>query len=132
MSDALSRSFRDVDVETGIANGKLMAYLAARGEVLSRRYEGDRAILHCRIPQKYLGRINDPDVVISLRGATIDSHGVDANGVEANGDPGQPVPLSSTEQRHARYGVEDATYSGTPDASPEEPVADDTAREDVA
>jgi GTP-binding protein HflX len=71
VSDELSHSFRDVDIETSISNGKLMAYLSAHGEVLSRRYEGERAILHCRIPQKYLGRITDPDAVISLRnGAT--------------------------------------------------------------
>ncbi len=57
VSDALSRSFRDVDVETSVGNGKLMAYLARHGEVLSRQYLGDRAVLHCRIPQKFLGRI---------------------------------------------------------------------------
>jgi GTP-binding protein HflX len=57
VSDALSRTFRDVDVETGVDNGRLMAYLAAHGEVLSKQFQGERAILHCRIPQKFLGRI---------------------------------------------------------------------------
>ena len=57
VSDALSRSFRDVDVDTGVDNGKLMAYLARHGEVLSRQYNGQRVIMHCRIPQKFLGRI---------------------------------------------------------------------------
>ena len=70
VSDALSKSFRDVDVETSVTNGKLMAYLAARGEILSRAYHGDRATLHCRIPQKYLGRIHDPDVVIREHAVT--------------------------------------------------------------
>ena len=70
VSDALSRSFRDVDIETDVANGRLMAYLAAHGEILSRRYEGTRAYLHCRLPQKYLGRINDPNTVIGLRNGT--------------------------------------------------------------
>ena len=65
VSDALSMTFRDVDVETDVSNGKLMAYLAAKGEVMSRRYEGERVIMHCRIPQKYLGRINDDSVVIT-------------------------------------------------------------------
>lgn len=59
VSDALSQSFRDVDIETSVGNGRLMAFLAAHGEVLSRRYEDERVILHCRIPQKYLGRIDD-------------------------------------------------------------------------
>jgi len=97
VSDALSRSFRDVDVETSVSNGKLMAYLAARGEVLSRRYEGDRAILHCRIPQKYLGRITDPDAVISIRdGRSTDG----APTVRTNGaDYSNGAPLAKDEQR---------------------------------
>ena len=39
MSDALSRSFRDVDIETGVENGKLMAYLARHGEILSKQLQ---------------------------------------------------------------------------------------------
>jgi GTP-binding protein HflX len=64
VSDALSRHFRDVDVETGVENGRLVAFLAKHGEVLSQRYEGDRVVIHCRIPQKYLGRIEDRETVI--------------------------------------------------------------------
>jgi GTPase len=66
-SDALSRTFRDVDIETGVENGRLMAYLAAHGEVLSKQFAGDRATLHCRIPQKFLGRIHEPGTVIRAR-----------------------------------------------------------------
>ena len=47
-----------------VSNGKLMAYLAAHGEVLSQRYHENRVLIHCRIPQKHLGRITDPDVSI--------------------------------------------------------------------
>lgn len=72
VSDALSMTFRDVDIETDVSNGKLMAYLAAKGEVMSRRYEGERVIMHCRIPQKYLGRITDPTAIISLRESPIE------------------------------------------------------------
>ena len=64
VSAALSRTFRDVDVETGVENGKLMAYLAAHGEILSRRFSGDRVVLHCRLPQKYLGRIEKNDAEV--------------------------------------------------------------------
>jgi GTP-binding protein HflX len=71
VSESLSRQFRDVDVETGVENGRLMAYLAAHGEVLSRRYDGTRVILHCRIPQEHLGRINDPDAKIAPHGASV-------------------------------------------------------------
>ena len=36
VSDGLSRSFREVDVETSVDNGRLMAYLAAHGEILAQ------------------------------------------------------------------------------------------------
>ena len=57
VSHALSRSFADVDVETSSANGRLLAYLAAHGEVLSRQFDGDRAVIHVRIPQRHLGSL---------------------------------------------------------------------------
>ena len=64
VSDALSHTFRDVDVETSVGNGRLMAYVAAHGEVLSRSFEDDRVVIHCRIPPKYLGKIHDADTEI--------------------------------------------------------------------
>jgi GTP-binding protein HflX len=67
VSDALSRSFRDVDVETGVENGRLMAFLSAHGEVLSKRCDGLRMIIHCRMPHKYLGQITDPGTTIRFR-----------------------------------------------------------------
>jgi GTP-binding protein HflX len=58
VSRALSRSFADLDVETSAANGRLLAYLAAHGEVLSRRYDEDRVIVHVRIPERHLGPLH--------------------------------------------------------------------------
>ena len=66
-SIALSRSFVDVDVETGAGNGRLLAYLARYGEVLSRRYHDGRVTVHCRLPQEHLGRIRDEDTRITPR-----------------------------------------------------------------
>jgi GTP-binding protein HflX len=57
VSDALSRTFVDVDVEMGVDNGRLLAYLAAKGEVLSKHYTDSRVIVHCRIAQYHLSRI---------------------------------------------------------------------------
>jgi GTP-binding protein HflX len=64
VSDALSQTFRDVEIETSVTNGRLLAYLAANGEILSQSYEGDTVRIHCRLPQKYLGRIHDPKVKV--------------------------------------------------------------------
>lgn len=64
VSEALSRSFLDVDVEVGIENGRLMAYLAAHGEVLSKRYYDSRVLIHCRIPAHHLSRIEETSLSI--------------------------------------------------------------------
>ena len=66
VSDALSRSFKDVDIRTTVGNGKLLAYLAASGEIISTQYSAENVKVHCRIPQKYLGRIEETeDTVIT-------------------------------------------------------------------
>jgi len=64
VSHSLSKAFRDVDVETGIDNGRLMAYLAAHGEILSKRFNCERVVIHCRMPSQHLGRIHEPGTVI--------------------------------------------------------------------
>lgn len=64
VSEALSRSFLDVDIEVGIENGRLMAYLAAHGEVLSKRYYDSRVLIHCRIPAHHLSRIEESSMSI--------------------------------------------------------------------
>lgn len=74
VSDALSRGFQDVDVETGVGNGRLLAYLAAHGEILSKQYEDSRVIVHCRLSQRHLGPIHE-------EGAVIRPHRGSGNGV---------------------------------------------------
>ncbi len=64
VSKALSHNFADVDVEMGVDNGRLMAYLAAHGEVLSKKYIDSRVVVHCRIPQRHLGKIDKDGVVV--------------------------------------------------------------------
>ena len=64
VSEALSRGFLDVDVEVGVENGRLMAYLAAYGEVLSKQYRDSRVLIHCRIPAQRLGRIEEDSLSI--------------------------------------------------------------------
>ena len=54
VSEALSRNFLDLDIEAAVTNGKLLAYLAAHGEVLSRQFSEDRVLVHCRLPERYV------------------------------------------------------------------------------
>lgn len=62
VSEALSRSFRDLDVELGVDNGRLLAFLAAFGEILSRRYQDNRVTVHVRLPERHLGRLREGGV----------------------------------------------------------------------
>jgi len=64
VSDALSHGFLDLDIETGVENGRLQAYCAANGEVLSKRFDGNRVFIHCRMPRKFAGRISDEEAIV--------------------------------------------------------------------
>jgi GTP-binding protein HflX len=72
----------DVDITMSVANGKMMAYVAAHGDVLSKQYDDNQVTIHCRMPQKYLGRITDPEVQVKERTAASSSTG--ENSVPAN------------------------------------------------
>jgi GTP-binding protein HflX len=67
VSKALSRSFRNVEIEMGVDNGRLLAYLAAHGEVLSKQFYDSRVVVHCRISEQFLSRVEDPGIVIRPR-----------------------------------------------------------------
>jgi GTP-binding protein HflX len=67
VSEALSRGFLEVDVEMGLENGRMMAYLAAHGEIYSKKYRDSRVLVHCRVPRPYLAQIEDDGIVVHLR-----------------------------------------------------------------
>jgi GTP-binding protein HflX len=71
VSDALSRSFVELDVETDAGNGKLLAFLAAHAEILERRYEGERVFVHCRIPERHLGGLRHEGTVVRPRNGAL-------------------------------------------------------------
>ena len=68
VSQVLSHSFLDVDVETRVDNGRLLAMLSSHGEVLSRRYTDSRVIVHCRIPERALSHLRGLDTQIRPHG----------------------------------------------------------------
>jgi GTP-binding protein HflX len=75
VSESLSRDFLDLEVQMDAGNGKLLAFLSQYGEVLSRTYVENRVVVHCRIAQKYWGRLQDhPDV--QIRHTKSDKHAV--------------------------------------------------------
>jgi GTP-binding protein HflX len=95
VSDALTQHFLDVDVETDVGNGRLLAYLARHGEILSRTFTGDRVSIHCRLPKKYAGRIRPDDAAVRLRAGGQHPSGIGqlyGNGApHANGAQSAPI-----------------------------------------
>ncbi len=71
-----------VDIETSVENGRLQAYLAAHGEVLSKRFQENRVVIHCRIAENHLGRIHEEQTVIRPH-----ENGHAGNGFAGNGQP---------------------------------------------
>lgn len=50
VGEALGREFLDVEVDVNPSDGKLLAYLSAKGEVLSREYGESKITVHVRMP----------------------------------------------------------------------------------
>ncbi|MGD9633669.1 MAG: GTPase HflX [Pirellulales bacterium] len=75
VSTSLTQHFLDVDVETDVANGRLLAYLAQHGEILSRTFTGDRVTVHCRLPKKYAGRISPAEAAVRFHDLAATANG---------------------------------------------------------
>ncbi len=68
VSDALSQHFREIDIRFSASDGKLLAYLAEHGEVLSRQFDPEgRVTVHCRLPSGALEKINREGAEICVR-----------------------------------------------------------------
>lgn len=67
VSKTLSINFVDADIDMAIENGRLAAFIAEHGEILSRTHQGNRTIIHCRMPRKYLGRIDPSEATVRER-----------------------------------------------------------------
>ena len=67
VSAALSRSFLTLRVKAHVANGRIVAFLNAHGEVGECRYTEEHVELDCRLPRKFFGRIeHDPQLEIEV------------------------------------------------------------------
>jgi GTP-binding protein HflX len=52
--EALSDRALEAEVETGVANGRVLAYLAQHAQIHDRTYDDDRVRLHCHLPRRCL------------------------------------------------------------------------------
>ncbi len=61
VADKLSNGYIDAEVESGVGNGRLYAYLNAHAEVHDTEYADSRVTYHCRIPRRFYGALKDSD-----------------------------------------------------------------------
>lgn len=52
--EALHERALDAEIETGVENGRVLAYLAQHAQIHSRSYEENRVLLQCRLPRRCL------------------------------------------------------------------------------
>lgn len=69
--EALNEMALDAEVETGIGNGRVLAYLAQHATVRERTYHDGRVLVHCRLPRRCLGFLSDHGAEVRTNGARL-------------------------------------------------------------
>jgi GTP-binding protein HflX len=62
----LSADFTDAEIETGAANGKVLAYLGSHAEIYRQQFDDNRVTIRCFLPRHLLHHIQGPDVTVRL------------------------------------------------------------------
>jgi GTP-binding protein HflX len=57
VSNALSKEFIELTVEMSVGNGRMLALLAKEGEVLSKQFNDEIVLVHCRVPKHVFGKL---------------------------------------------------------------------------
>ncbi|MBV8311861.1 MAG: hypothetical protein JO344_15875, partial [Planctomycetaceae bacterium] len=66
--EALLERALDAEVETGVSNGRVLAYLAQHAQIQNRVYDHDRVLLQCRIPRRCLDFLQERGVQVRANG----------------------------------------------------------------
>ncbi|MGP0070095.1 MAG: GTPase HflX [Isosphaeraceae bacterium] len=66
--EALSDRALEAEVETGVENGRVLAYLAQHAQIHDRTYNDDRVRLHCHLPRRCLEFLSENGVSVRSNG----------------------------------------------------------------
>jgi GTP-binding protein HflX len=67
VGEALGREFLDIDVDVDPSDGRLLAYLAAKGEVLSRNVDESVIRIHVKMPAGAMGPVRRSALAVRQR-----------------------------------------------------------------
>jgi GTP-binding protein HflX len=68
---ALSERALEADVETGVSNGRILAYLAQHAQIHDRTYDDDKVRLHCHLPRRCLEFLFENGAKVSSEGRPV-------------------------------------------------------------
>jgi GTP-binding protein HflX len=57
--EALHEQALDAEIETGVGNGRVLAYLAQHAQVRDQVYDDDRVVMQCRLPKRCLNFLSE-------------------------------------------------------------------------
>ncbi len=66
--EALNERALDAEIETGVENGRVLAYLAQHAQIRGRTYDEDRVLLQCRLPRRCLDFLNENGAKVRMDG----------------------------------------------------------------
>ena len=69
--EALHERALDAEVETGVENGRVLAYLAQHAQIHDRTYDDDRVLLQCRLPRRCLDFLSEHGADVRANGQRI-------------------------------------------------------------
>jgi GTP-binding protein HflX len=69
--DALHERALDAEVETGVENGRVLAYLAQHAQIQNRTYAEDRVLLQCVLPRRCLDFLNEHGAQVRTNGQRV-------------------------------------------------------------
>jgi GTP-binding protein HflX len=62
----LSAEFAEAEIETDIANGRVLAYLRAHADIVREEYHENRVVVRCLLPRQLMHHIEGPGVAVRL------------------------------------------------------------------
>ena len=69
VAERVSGGYLDTQIEADVGNGRLISFLAEHANVEETTYDGNRMIMQCRLPKRYLKNVQDEDTTVTIRSA---------------------------------------------------------------
>ncbi|MCM2369147.1 GTPase HflX [Aporhodopirellula aestuarii] len=85
VGEALSREFLDVEIDVAHHDGKLLAYLSAKGKVESREFHDSHVTVRVRMPAAAMGEVNRSAIRITPTELKLTGEMADADETPDNG-----------------------------------------------